>query len=33
MWGKIIIPMYIGYDFTDYMDYMDPDVLCLPKGR
>ena len=30
MWGKMIIPMYkcIGYDYTAYMDYMDPDVLC-----
>ena len=24
---------YIGYDYTAYMDYMDPDVLCPQKGR
>ena len=31
MWGKIMIPMYrlwLGYDYTAYMDYMDPDVRC-----
>ena len=22
----------IGYDYTAYMDYMDPDVLCPQKG-
>ena len=28
---KKIIPI-IGYDYTAYMDYMDPDVLCPQKG-
>ena len=23
----------ISYDYTAYMDYMDPDVLCPQKGR
>ena len=32
MWGKIIIPQCIGYDYTAYMDYMHPDVLCPQKG-
>ena len=32
MWGKIIIPMYSN-DYTAFMDYMDPDVLCPQKGR
>ena len=22
----------IGYDYMAYMDYMDPDVLCLKKA-
>ena len=34
MWGKIIIPMYkLWLHDLDYMDYMDPDVLCPQKGR
>ena len=32
MCGKIII-IGIGYDYTAYMDYIDSDVLCPPKGR
>ena len=23
----------IDYDYTAYMDYMDPDVLCPQKGQ
>ena len=25
-----MIPMHIGYDYTAFVDYMDPDVRC-PK--
>ena len=28
---KIMIPIYIGYDYMASMDYMDPDVRCPPK--
>ena len=31
MWGKIIFQC-VGYDYTAYMDYMDPDILCPQKG-
>ena len=30
---KIMIPMYIGYDYTASMDYMYPDVRCPPEGN
>ena len=33
MRGKIIIPMYIGFDYMACMDYVDHDVLCPQKGR
>ena len=31
----IVRPSYLykGYDYTAYVDYMDPDVLCPQKGR
>ena len=25
--------VYVTYDYTAYMDYMDPNVLCPQKGR
>ena len=32
LWEKIIFPTYRGYDYTEYMDYMDLDVHCPRKA-